>query len=50
MGKDKSKKNHKTAGPDKLAKTKKKGSVQLTEEDMRKVSGGATQFIKISGT
>lgn len=48
MSKDKPK-HPKSAKADELAKTKKKGSVELTEQDMHKVSGGAVNFIKISG-
>ena len=34
------KKRKPAASPDKLVKTGKKGSVELTEEEMKKISGG----------
>jgi hypothetical protein len=40
MSKDKGKQHPKGASPDELAKTKKKGSVELNEEQLRKASGG----------
>jgi len=40
MGKDKSKKHPKGASPDKLTKTKSNTDIQLTEEELKKASGG----------
>ena len=50
MGKDKSKQHPKSASPDKLAKTKSKTDIQLTEEELKKASGGAVDyFLNLSG-
>jgi hypothetical protein len=46
MGKDKSKQHPKSASPDDLAKTKKKGNVELTEQELRKASGGLKYELK----
>ena len=51
MGKDKPKQHPKGAGasPDKLAKTKSKTDIQLTEDELRKASGGSGNLkIKVS--
>jgi hypothetical protein len=40
MSKDKGKQHPKGASPDELAKTKKKGNVELTEQELSKASGG----------
>jgi hypothetical protein len=48
VGKDKSKQPPKGASPDKLAKTKSKTDIQLTEEELRKASGGAFSKIKLT--
>jgi hypothetical protein len=44
MSKDKGKQHPKGASPDETAKTKKKASVELTEEQLRKTSGGSFQW------
>jgi len=38
--KEAAKKGKSTSSPDELVKTGKKGSVELTEDELRKVSGG----------
>jgi hypothetical protein len=43
----KSRKSKKSSSPDKLVKTGKKGEVELTEDELKRVSGGGA--IKFSG-
>ena len=40
MTDDKANERPKSTSPDELAKTKKKGSVELTEQELRKAAGG----------
>lgn len=40
MTEDKAKAQPKSTSPDELAKTKKRGSVELTEQELRKAAGG----------
>ena len=50
MSDEKMNESEKNASPDELAKTKKPGDVQLNEEELGKVSGGAVEiFLKLDG-
>ena len=43
------KKNHPANSSNKLAETSLKGAIELSDEDLSKVSGGADMFLKLDG-